>query len=430
MDDQAPVGNGGESRLPLIGGARKATFTSRGRALGLGPEQIDELWAIGSSLGEGGFAPADQRTGALFEAAHRSAEVGAPTFYLQMKVGDLATLNQTRGHTGANAAMKKARAAALARLKGMFGDIQPMAERASGFGFIVAGDASLTEERLQEVATSVAAGVQEEEGIPLQGYAMPVDDAATAAVDSDQFTESSTKSAHEHSSTVPASSAQADSPVGFKSSGADRRRKFLATADGFGVKGPEAAELYGLMLESRVDKLTGFEGAADREATVRKAAQQVTEQGVVAMYVDIDIRNVGGLNEALGKRKTDEWFLKITSITESHMASLAGVADAVPFRHGGDEFSFVVVATGPEIDTEKLEQAVTGALDLASAQIADETKAVAHVKHPKGADRPSGTGIVWGTSAIGPGQDPEEVFAAADQVVESKKSGSLTPTAS
>jgi GGDEF domain-containing protein len=171
-----------------------------------------------------------------------------------------------------------------------------------------------------------------------------------------------------------------------------------------------------MLLGGRPDALTGFEGDADRVATVRKAAAQRN----AAVYVEVDVRNLGGLNRSLGRAKADSVFAKMAATAERELRSCSDVGDAWPFRHGGDEFSFVIVARRPGVSAGQLEFAAGAALTRATKAIGEATSELSGIAHTKPLGR-AGTGIVWGTSVIGPGADPAAVFSAADRKVEQKK---------
>jgi hypothetical protein len=110
----------------------------------------------------------------------------------------------------------------------------------------------------------------------------------------------------------------------------------------------------------------------------------------------------------------------IAEITQTEMRSLADLGDAWPFRHGGDEISFVVVGRRSGVDVTHLEFVVAAALTRATRAVKDTTSDVATVPHTKPGG-PSGTGIVWGTSVIGPNASATDVFSEADRKVEAKK---------
>jgi GGDEF domain-containing protein len=225
---------------------------------------------------------------------------------------------------------------------------------------------------------------------------------------------------------VPAP-AQPTRKARFTSTGTARRAAFLTLAQRFQIDPGSASDLYGVLLQSRPDQLTGFERAADREATVQEAALHAKKTGTAAVYAEIDVRNLGGLNRALGRQKADSVFAQVAAVVEGQMGDVSSIGDAWPFRHGGDEFSFVVVARRPGIDAGQLELAVSTALVRAAAAVKDQTSEYSGVSHTKPGG-PPGTGIAWGTSVIGPGADPSKVFATADMKVERKKASASGAT--
>jgi len=391
---------------------RKETFAIRGRSAGLDAGQIDQLWSVGGGRAAGGFAPAEERTAALYNAAQAVA-TGASVFYVEFKVEGLADLNAKMGHSGANTSLAQARSAVHDQLATVSGDVTALRGSGATFGFLVTGG---TEAALWQRAASIGATVGERLGLTMTAAVMDPDDAATSAVAGDLARDASVAQARQGRT-----GSQSDGPSArFTSTGTDRRSAFAAMAADFGVEAAAAADLYGALVESRPDALTGFERGADREATTHKAAQQASKSGTAGVYVEVDVRNLGGLNRALGKGRADQVFAQIASITEGEMRSISDLADAWPFRHGGDEFSFVVVARRAGIDAAQLEFAVAAALTRAARMVSTATAEFAATPHIKPGRLP-GTGIVWGTSVIGPAAEPEKVFSVADGKVETKK---------
>jgi hypothetical protein len=113
----------------------------------------------------------------------------------------------------------------------------------------------------------------------------------------------------------------------------------------------------------------------------------------------------------------------MTQIAETHVRTLT--ADVVPFRHGGDEFSFVVVTPDASAEAAAVERAQTAALGAAEAEIAKATGEFADLPHPKhrGDPRYNGTGITWGLASLGdPGlRSAADALHVADNQVETKK---------
>ncbi len=400
--------------MTVINANRKPVFNERAAALGLTPQQTQQLWAVGADPCDDGFAAVEQRTGALFSAA-RMAHAGTPPLYVQVTVNGLSNLNAALGHSQADAVLTRARAGFRERLAGA-GTLTPLREKAGGFGFIVVGYKAGPGGLLQQ-ATATAREIGTKLGIGLRADLVTADEAAATAVMTNIKNGESQNAAREP--TRP----ERQRPR-FTSSGADRRAAFLSLAQRYGVDPNAAVGLYGVLLESRPDGLTGFESAADRESTILKAADHVARTGAAALYVEVDVRNMGGLNDGLGRQKADLVFAQISGIVEREMmaGSLSSLGDAWPFRHGGDEFSFVVVGRRPGIGLAQLEFATVASLTRATAQVREQTKQYATVPHRKDKEkRPFGTGIVWATSVIRPGIEPEKIFSVADVKIEQKK---------
>ncbi len=198
-----------------------------------------------------------------------------------------------------------------------------------------------------------------------------------------------------------------------------RKKRFIDAAADMGVSSPNAAELYSISGGARSDVVTGFAPAQDRGPTVKRALAAVAvEPGLNAFYVEVDIRNLGGLNNELGHSKADSVFARMTAIAEQHIQDLE--FDSCSFRHGGDEFSFVVIGPG----TTKAE--IESALAQADAEIRDhiDDQGLSQIPHPKhpGDQSKYGAGIIFGVSRIGGQETVEEVYGVADKIVEAKKS--------
>jgi GGDEF domain-containing protein len=393
---------------------RQPAFSGRAAALGLTAEQTQQLWVVGAGTDHDDFAPVEQRTGALFSAA-RTAKSGTAALYVQVTVNGLSNLNATLGHSQADGVLTQARAKFRERLAGA-GTLTPLREQAGGFGFIVAGCQAAPDGLLQQ-ASAAAREIGTKLRISLTADVLTADEAAATAVAASLKTSDSLNAARK--------------PIRpdrqrprFTSSGADRRAAFLSLAQRYGVDPDSAVGLYGVLLESRPDGLTGFERAADRESTVLKAVDHVARTGAAALYVEVDVRNMGGLNEGLGRSKADAVFAQIAGIVERELmgGALSSLGDVWPFRHGGDEFSFVVVGRRQCIGEAQLEFATVASLTRATADVKEQTRQYASVPHRKDKEkRPFGTGIVWATSIIRPGMVPEKIFKVADLKIEQKK---------
>src|SRR5262249_6717740 len=98
----------------------------------------------------------------------------------------------------------------------------------------------------------------------------------------------------------------------------------------------EALRPFGLLA---TDNVTGFhEGRSGpgRADTLRRSIHHAGQTGKECYYVEMDVRNLGGLNARLGHSKTNEVYAAIAAVIRAELS----VADvAVFFRHGGDEMS-------------------------------------------------------------------------------------------
>ena len=199
-----------------------------------------------------------------------------------------------------------------------------------------------------------------------------------------------------------------------------RQEKFVATAVEMGLSRDDALVLYGLSGAASTDGVTGFAPAKDRRPTVARAIERAAaNQFESAYYVEVDIQNLGGLNAELGHTGADSVYSKIAHITEHHIENLRADDNTCSFRHGGDEFSFVVVGS---LSTQGQ---VEGALAAADREIRQyiAKEGLADIEHPKHRGNPakSGAGIIFGVSRIRGQEQLAEVFSAADRVVEQKK---------
>jgi GGDEF domain-containing protein len=167
--------------------------------------------------------------------------------------------------------------------------------------------------------------------------------------------------------------------------------------------------------ELKTDKLTGFGngqvGTARDDAT-SGAIAHVEQTGEPAVYAEIDLRNLGGLNATAGHQGANEHYRAFADIIRGELEPLG--ADL--FRHGGDEMSAVLTGV-PQAE-------VDAALARAQAKIAAyaSEKGLSEIPHPKRAGE-KGTGIHFGTATMEPGEKPADVYKRADRVVESRKKG-------
>ena len=198
-----------------------------------------------------------------------------------------------------------------------------------------------------------------------------------------------------------------------------REEKFIDEAAKMGLSRTDAMTLYSFSGATTSDVVTGFAPAGDRSPTVGRAIKAVAaDPQLKAFYVEVDIQNLGGLNSTLGHSEADEVFREMTTITERHIQNLG--SDSCSFRHGGDEFSFVVM--GPNVAKIDIEATLTQANAELEGYIAQRgLSEIPHPKHP-GDHSKYGAGIIFGVSRIDGQETAKEVYGAADKIVEAKKS--------
>lgn len=205
--------------------------------------------------------------------------------------------------------------------------------------------------------------------------------------------------------------------IRFQGQATVRQEEFVVKAQQMGLERENALELYKASGAAASDVVTGFDKAQDRKPTVERAIQRVKTTPDRAFYVEVDIRNLGGLNAKLGHTKADRVYGTMARITERYLLNLE--ADVSRFRHGGDEFSFVIVSL--TVTKENVEAALKSASEEIQEYVAKE--GLAEIEHPKHKEDQSkrGTGIVFGVSQIIGEATVEEVLSAADVEVERRK---------
>ncbi len=174
---------------------------------------------------------------------------------------------------------------------------------------------------------------------------------------------------------------------------------------------------YGLLA---ADNVTGFhEGRSGpgRLSTLHRAIRHARLTGEECYYVEMDLRNLGGLNAALGHTGANEVYAAISSLVRSELSSFA--SESAFFRHGGDETSAFLIDT--------TEQAVRKAFVTIHQEAADLARSykvhdVPHPKHPYDG-RFSGTGVRFALVRLRPDHedDPTLVFRQADADLERNK---------
>jgi GGDEF domain-containing protein len=186
-----------------------------------------------------------------------------------------------------------------------------------------------------------------------------------------------------------------------------------------GITQEQLAELeeFGLLAK---DNVTGFwEGRSGKGRfwTLQQAIQHVKETNEVAVYVDMDLKNLGGLNAALGSAMANEVYSEIAAAARRELSDIA--SDSTFFRHGGDETSSFLIDT--------TERAVLVALAVVQDRVATLAKkyGVDRIPHPKhqGDRQIRGIGLHYGICRIQPEHeaDPAAIFRHAEADLERRR---------
>lgn len=179
-----------------------------------------------------------------------------------------------------------------------------------------------------------------------------------------------------------------------------------------GITSDQIEELreYGLMAR---DNVTGyFEGRSGpgRVWTVRSAIRHAVETGEKAHYVEMDLRNLGGLNAAVGHTKANEVFAAIADVVRRELSAIS--SESAFYRHGGDEVCAILATS-----TTKAIRNAFKRIDRRTANLAEEY-GVADIPHPKhrGDHDQRGIGVVFGLVRLSARfqADPTDVFRQAD----------------
>lgn len=218
---------------------------------------------------------------------------------------------------------------------------------------------------------------------------------------------------------------KADTPVeADRRTGRDRRQAFRGPYDMAVEEHFKKAREHNLSEEQAKafapqdtrDAVTGFHRAEDREPTLKRAQEHIEQTGQPGTYIEADIQNLNGMNAAIGHAGADEVYRGITDIFEEELGTIG--ADYVPVRHGGDEFSAIIVGAAPD--------AVKPALARAKSRVREYIKEqglsdIPHTKEEAIKAGITGVGVNFGTSEIIPGAPAKAIFSAADKQVEAKK---------
>lgn len=193
-----------------------------------------------------------------------------------------------------------------------------------------------------------------------------------------------------------------------------REQNVRAEAKRLGLKEGEVQDVLQAAGNDLKHPVTGFEPRADRLPTMKRAIDFAKKTGERVYYVEIDVRNLGGLNKAVGMDAANADMKVMAGIIREEMAAVG--ADVVCGQHGGDEMH--VIAVGPGAT----KQAIEARMAIAQQRIAEYARArgIDGVPHTKAGKAP-GVGILFAVEEATPGMTPGEVFHNAGERVEALK---------
>jgi|GEM_PF-1966692 len=199
---------------------------------------------------------------------------------------------------------------------------------------------------------------------------------------------------------------------GFPTDGDLRLASIVDAAAHLNVPGPELLDEVARLGGLETDALTGFELPEARQRTVDRARDRVVREGTPAFYIEVDIHNLGGLNNGLSFTGADAVLSGMSRLLRDELSKVD--ADVCFFRHGGDEFG--VVITGDGLSQNQVDDAMARVHQRVDAFVSDA--GLMDIPHPKypGQDDYNGTRLVWGTARVtaNPDEVNEDVFNRAD----------------
>ncbi|MGJ7510674.1 hypothetical protein [Variovorax sp. GT1P44] len=176
-----------------------------------------------------------------------------------------------------------------------------------------------------------------------------------------------------------------------------------------------------------LDEITGF-WSRDRHAVAEQALLYGEAHRVEVFYVCVDIRNVGGANAVLNWTGVADRIFKPFAgfLKKALVETLAGHAQCMLFRQGGDEFSAVVAGVpGSAFAQADLERALTGfeseVRDYATRMGFDD------IPNPKGMIDP-GVGVFYALAPLSAGSPVAHAFSLVDGQIEQLKKVRRTHT--
>lgn len=151
-----------------------------------------------------------------------------------------------------------------------------------------------------------------------------------------------------------------------------------------------------------------------RVRTLKRAQEYAQDNPGRAFYIEADIINLGGLNAAKGHTGANTVYRELAQITNKTLKAAGG--NVIAFRHGVDEFSFVVSG----VDKATLE----AAMQQAKQQLKRYTEQAGlnNITHTK-TNKADGVGVTTGIAEITPDESIDTILSRADQDVELEKRG-------
>ena len=158
-------------------------------------------------------------------------------------------------------------------------------------------------------------------------------------------------------------------------------------------------------------------GAYDRKhrPLIEAAGDVIASNTDTDVYkVQIDLSNMGGANDAIGRKNVDDL---VRIITDMYEAELGYSSEVIVSRDGGDEIGFVVVL-GEE---EDIESTINKAQDKVERLVAEAgLDSLIHLKYPDIPER-RGFSAGAGYAPLGIGLDEEEIQKNIDIGIELEK---------
>lgn len=204
---------------------------------------------------------------------------------------------------------------------------------------------------------------------------------------------------------APAATPRAIDPA--ERSRADFERRLAAAAEGLPAE--QVERFRALYREPARDRVTGLYRGEEMRDTLEVAWED--SDTTPAVYVEMDMANLGGLNAVKGNSGADPYLKRAGEIARDELAK---VGATVAMRKGGDEFGYVVQGA----DQATVDAAMTRAQQAFAAEMA--TEGLDTLPNPKPERRP-GVGIVFGSAPLVRDAPIADTIARADTLVEARK---------